>query len=360
MNLKLDYSKYRQLFSTTNTSYLGSDLFMTNYKKLHGLAVFSNNTWTTFLPEKVIKETLDDGLKLFKNTNKFSDFKNEIYSYYDHADKFFNDLLKKKEISLSECKQALNWLSDNHKYYSKTEFFYVDKAYQFKDSNKTIADNLKQFEKIKNTARLRMNKLLFSKDSHRIMFLKKISEQFSLPFQNILGYSKLDILNLYKGKKLPQVVINNRKKAYIHYSYGNKIIYFDGSEASKIANEFFSKKNHNEKEIRGIPVYKGKVRAKATVIEYGPSLFKNLKTVLAAMPKGNVLVADTTSPELLMACKKASAIVTNQGGMMSHAAIVSREFKIPCIVGTQNATQKIKDGDLVEVDADNGAVRILK
>ena len=130
MNLKLDHSEYRQLFSTTKTSYVGSDLFMTNYRKLHCLAVFVNDTWTTFIPEKIIKKTLEDGLRLFKSKKKFTDFKSQIYSYYDNTDIFFSNLLKKKEISLSECKQALNWLSENHRYYSKTEFFYVDKAYQ--------------------------------------------------------------------------------------------------------------------------------------------------------------------------------------------------------------------------------------
>jgi phosphohistidine swiveling domain-containing protein len=77
------------------------------------------------------------------------------------------------------------------------------------------------------------------------------------------------------------------------------------------------------------------------------------------MNEGDVLVAETTAPELIVACKKAGAIVTDMGGMMSHAAIVSREFGIPCIVGTQNASRILKDGDLVEVDANSGLVRVI-
>jgi len=60
------------------------------------------------------------------------------------------------------------------------------------------------------------------------------------------------------------------------------------------------------------------------------------------------------------AIKKASAIVTNVGGITCHAAIVSRELKIPCIIGTKIATKVLKDGDLVEVDAQKGIVKILK
>ena len=57
-----------------------------------------------------------------------------------------------------------------------------------------------------------------------------------------------------------------------------------------------------------------------------------------------------------MAMKKAKAIITDHGGMTSHAAIVSRELSIPCIVGTKIATRVLKDGDLVEVDAERGVV----
>jgi len=58
--------------------------------------------------------------------------------------------------------------------------------------------------------------------------------------------------------------------------------------------------------------------------------------------------------------KKASAIVTDDGGITCHAAIVSRELGKPCIIGTKIATKVLHDGDLVEVDADNGVVRILE
>ena len=58
--------------------------------------------------------------------------------------------------------------------------------------------------------------------------------------------------------------------------------------------------------------------------------------------------------------KKTSAIITDEGGITCHAAIISREFNIPCVVGTHTATQSLKDGDEVEVDADAGVVKILK
>ncbi|MEM4272287.1 MAG: phosphoenolpyruvate synthase, partial [Candidatus Bilamarchaeaceae archaeon] len=74
------------------------------------------------------------------------------------------------------------------------------------------------------------------------------------------------------------------------------------------------------------------------------------------MEKGAVLVTDMTTPDFVPAMKKACAIVTNTGGMTSHAAIVSRELGIPCIVGTQRATDTLKEGMLVTVDGSHGVV----
>lgn len=82
--------------------------------------------------------------------------------------------------------------------------------------------------------------------------------------------------------------------------------------------------------------------------------------VVDKFEKGEVLVCSMTSPDYLPLMKKAAAIVTDQGGVLSHAAIVCREMKIPCIVGTKNATQILKEGEIVEVDANNGVIKYFK
>ena len=74
---------------------------------------------------------------------------------------------------------------------------------------------------------------------------------------------------------------------------------------------------------------------------------------------GDILISHSTNPGMIMAMKRAGAIVTDQGGITCHAAIVSRELKIPCVTGVKTATLLFKDGDLVEVDATRGIVRKL-
>ncbi|MGI5827892.1 MAG: phosphoenolpyruvate synthase [Patescibacteria group bacterium] len=76
--------------------------------------------------------------------------------------------------------------------------------------------------------------------------------------------------------------------------------------------------------------------------------------------EGDVLVAQMTTPDYVPAMKRAAAIVTDQGGQTSHAAIVSRELGVPCIVGTQKATVKLKNGQTITVDANKGDIYLGK
>lgn len=77
----------------------------------------------------------------------------------------------------------------------------------------------------------------------------------------------------------------------------------------------------------------------------------------APFENGDILVCDMTSPDFLPLMQKAAAIITDRGGILSHAAIVCRELGTPCVVGTGDATTVLRNGDTVEVDAENGVVR---
>ena len=102
-------------------------------------------------------------------------------------------------------------------------------------------------------------------------------------------------------------------------------------------------------ELRGQVGYKGIARGRVRRI------FSADET--DAFEEGEILVATTTSPDLLPAIRKAAALVADEGGIVSHTAIVARELKKPCIIGTRFATEVFKDGDMVEVDATEGIVR---
>lgn len=104
-------------------------------------------------------------------------------------------------------------------------------------------------------------------------------------------------------------------------------------------------------EFRGSTAYPGLARGKVSVISSKKDLGKFIP--------GSVLVTSMTRPEFLPIMKQAVAVVTDEGGITCHAAIASRELKIPCVIGTKVATQVLRDGDLVEVDAERGIIKKL-
>ncbi|MFH1713023.1 MAG: PEP-utilizing enzyme [Candidatus Jacksonbacteria bacterium] len=83
------------------------------------------------------------------------------------------------------------------------------------------------------------------------------------------------------------------------------------------------------------------------------------KNQINKVKKGDILITQFTTPDFVPAMERAAAIVADQGGLSSHAAIVSRELGVPCVIDTKNATRLIKDNDLIEIDARQGIIKIL-
>lgn len=104
-------------------------------------------------------------------------------------------------------------------------------------------------------------------------------------------------------------------------------------------------------QLRGMPGSPGKVRGPARVVEQ--------ESDLDHLKPGEVLVAVTTDPAWTAVMGRAAAMVTETGGMLSHAAVVARERNVPAVVGARGATRRIRSGDVVEVDGDAGLVRLV-
>ena len=108
------------------------------------------------------------------------------------------------------------------------------------------------------------------------------------------------------------------------------------------------KKEDSKIILKGVPASPGRVKGIVKVLMVPEDANK--------MNKGDILVAPETNPQYLFAIKRTSAIITDRGGILSHAAIVAREYGIPGIVGTLEATKKLKDGMEVTVDGEKGIV----
>jgi phosphoenolpyruvate synthase/pyruvate phosphate dikinase len=110
--------------------------------------------------------------------------------------------------------------------------------------------------------------------------------------------------------------------------------------------------HNNINELKGSIAFKGIVKGKVRII--------NTIDDMSKFEDGDIIVSIQSSPALMPVIVKCCAIITDEGGIMCHASVISRELKKPCIIGTKIATKVLKDGDLVEVDADSRVVRILE
>jgi phosphohistidine swiveling domain-containing protein len=108
----------------------------------------------------------------------------------------------------------------------------------------------------------------------------------------------------------------------------------------------------SENLLQGVGIGKGRLKGMTHIVR-GEKEFSNFR-------RGEILVSADTNPVYLPLMKKARAIVTDRGGLTSHAATLAREFGIPAVIGTKVATKVLKTGDRVEVDMGNGIVRKLK
>lgn len=183
---------------------------------------------------------------------------------------------------------------------------------------------------------------------------KQLAADLSLSREDFLqlGYREVEA-SLREGMlTVSMKEIGQRRKGFILGVFEGKELLITGTAVDELF-DFFNPRSFNEvQEISGTIACKGMVQGVVKVVMTMATISK--------LQEGDILVTSMTTPDFVVAMKKAGAIVTDEGGLSCHAAIVSRELRKPCIIGTRIAAKVLKDGDVVEVDADLGAVKILK
>ena len=179
--------------------------------------------------------------------------------------------------------------------------------------------------------------------------MKEISKRKKLPIKMVeyLVYPEI------KQRMFDKQKLKKRYDSCVCIQDDSGFYVYEGEEVDKLHDKLFgSDKDKNITELKGLCASKGKARGTVKIVQKTHDLV-NFK-------EGDILLSSMTRPEMVVAMKKAAAIVTDEGGITSHAAIVSRELGKPCIIGTKKATSVFKDGDIVEVDADKGVVKKIK
>ncbi|MBI4427164.1 MAG: hypothetical protein HY569_01625 [Candidatus Magasanikbacteria bacterium] len=196
-------------------------------------------------------------------------------------------------------------------------------------------------------------KYIFITLHYQDLLLKEVGRRFGYDKDDLLNTWYYEIDKIIAGQDLRGILRQRRNGVGVDFFRSCRTLV--GSEVKRLWKKYeYDARDDLSDVISGLVVSKGSgsaVRGRARIL-LDPSRADEFKT-------GEILVAPMTSPEYIFAMRKAAAIVTDAGGLTCHAAIVSRELGIPCIVGTKIATKALEDGDLVEVDANHGTVKKL-
>lgn len=271
---------------------------------------------------------------------------NNIYFYMQDN---FNNTKQLYNKALESCKY-LNTMVDNDK---KNKFNYE----QFIDHMLVIypftsLGNLAgYFENI--SSELRALLIDFRNNYDYILYkaneylLFQAKERLPKEYQSHLKF--LFIEEIFKSQLPSMDIIKSRRNGYIYFN--NKL------ELVEDIDKWLKKRNitiqttQKGNGVKGSTAYAGVIKGKVCQV------FK--KEDFEKFEKGDILVTTMTTPKFTSILKIAGAIVTDEGGLTCHASIIARELKVPCIIGCKNATEFLKDGMIVEVNANEGIVNII-
>ena len=184
--------------------------------------------------------------------------------------------------------------------------------------------------------------------------LEEIGKRVGVTRKEIKWFTHKEISEaLVHKKQLNKKKAEERKESFVILIENGTYQQYEGKEAEEmILRESPREEIKKSNQVKGMCAYPGKVQGIVRIIFDARESSK--------IKKGDILVCKETNPDLVLLMERAGAIVTDEGGVTSHAAVVSREMKKPCIIGTKIATKILKDGDLVEVNAEKGIVRKIQ
>lgn len=194
-----------------------------------------------------------------------------------------------------------------------------------------------------------------------MFFVKEIAKRLKIDYRDLVYALPEELFKMKSKNDFVKMLEARRKRLLVYEDVDGTEEIFMGRDADRLIELVMPAlpagglvEKIEEFKLEGIVASRGTeavVRGKARIV---------LNPHKDPFEEGEILVASMTRPEFVTLMRKARGIVTNEGGVTSHAAIIAREFGIPCIVGTQEATHVFANGDLVEMRMNHGVVLKLE
>lgn len=318
------------------------------------LALKIKKTKYASLFEKLTTYEID---KKIKNTQAGKLISKHQKKYYWTRNNYIDDNILENDYFIEEIKKILN---------SK-----LNVAEEIKRLTNTPKENKKKKEKLMKIMKINREikslieiseDFTFWQDERKrssfltthflLKILEEISKRTKIDLDSLKYIAQREVKMVFDGElKEEEMIARKQNGVYYWDKFGMEALV--GNDADKVKERVLGSKDLGQvDDFRGLTASVGKAIGKVRILRSA--------TEIGKIEQGDILVAVMTRPDYIPAMKKASAIVTDEGGITCHAAIVSRELQIPCIIGTKIATKVLKDGMMVEVNANHGWVKIIK
>jgi len=305
--------------------------------------------YTDFLTRELQNKYGDELLKFdFSSKTKLSQYHKALIKLSKIRDKI------KREREISKILKKYFWIGSfffiGNELSKKQIFKDIKniKEYKGSDKRKTLPYDplVKEMKKLSKDRNDELEEFMLGEYYFRKL-LYVIARRIGISFETLNYLSPNEIVACLKGKLIPYVKIRKRRKLFGFLIKKGKVYEYEG----RAARFLIEKQTKNVSQLKGMVAYSSRKKVRGSVrVVIDTADIKKVK-------KGDILVTIMTTPNYIQAIYNASAIVTDEGGITSHAAIISRELRIPCIIGTKIATKVFSDGDKVEVDADKGIIK---
>lgn len=299
---------------------------------------------------------------LFKNQKEIKIVDNKSRDFYIYAKKEFKKVLGINNLGLNNSDNYIQILNKLNKLNQEMYWhfsLYIDECFVTRDEN--LVQQLQKTRMLFDDLALNYLWKAFDKLIEILINVYKISKKVaeSATTKEIIDMVKnpnhIDIYNSIINRPIAWIIVDGKSTTIIGENVNKIKDYLHAQDPCKLLEQQSTSNNF----IKGAIGHKGYYLGNTQKIL--PKDYKNknkLKTLLKK--KEYVLVTPMTSPESVIYFKNAKAFITDEGGITCHAAIIAREMDIPCIIWTKIATRILNDGDSVEVDANQGMVKIIK
>src|SRR3989338_167935 len=304
------------------------------------MCVYENNTSILYFINNRHEKEAKVGFEFFRNKKSVEEYTKLVNNVLEKQ-----RALHKQNPDLMEIIQVSR---EFNKIYTMTEAVRL-KNFEHAEDEKTW-NKFKKIAELRFHMRKELEEVLYAESDHA---LNELALARSIQKDDLFFYTYDELQELLREHTIvSQQVLSDRRSGYVYWIKGGRSVLYTGQKFRIISNELKKPQtDHVPNELKGRSVSKGVVTGKVRLILNNK---RNIEKQIELFEEGEILVTEMTRPQTMMACYKAKAIITDEGGIVSHAAITASELKKPCVIGTKIATKILKNGDLVEVDGDKG------